>query len=221
MLRSPAGLVNFPLRAAVPTMEADDLSLVSKAQSGDPAAFRALVVRYQRKVYAVALGIVKDRDLAWDVAQEAFVRVHAHLAEFKGESSFSTWVLRIGSHLAIDSVRKERTAAKEELDEVRDPDLARGGEGILATALGNDPQQNALRRELAGKMTEALAQLPEKHRAILVLREVEGLSYEELSEQLGIPKGTVMSRLFHARSKMQALLRDYAGLAGDAEEVKS
>jgi RNA polymerase sigma-70 factor (ECF subfamily) len=202
-------------------MEADDLALVSSAKAGDREAFRALVVRYQRKVYAVALGIVKDRDLAWDVAQEAFVRVHAHLADFKGESSFSTWVLRIGSHLAIDAVRKERTAAKEELDEVRDPDLSRGGEGILATALGNDPQQNALRRELAGKMTEALAQLPEKHRAILVLRELEGLSYEELSEQLGIPKGTVMSRLFHARSKMQALLREYAGLAGDAKEVKS
>ncbi|HEX8910094.1 MAG TPA: sigma-70 family RNA polymerase sigma factor, partial [Anaeromyxobacteraceae bacterium] len=92
---------------------------------------------------------------------------------------------------------------------------------ILATALGNDPQENALRRELAGKMTEALAQLPEKHRTILVLREVEGLSYEELSEQLGIPKGTVMSRLFHARTKMQALLREYAGIAGDAEGVKS
>ncbi|GEJ57605.1 RNA polymerase sigma factor [Anaeromyxobacter diazotrophicus] len=196
-------------------MEADDLTLVSRAKTGDPEAFRALVVRYQRKVYAVALGIVKDRDLAWDVAQEAFVRVHAHLADFKGDSTFSTWVLRIGSHLAIDAVRKERTAAKEELDEVRGQDVARGGEGILATALGNDPQENALRRELAGKMTEALAQLPEKHRAILVLRELEGLSYEELSEQLGIPKGTVMSRLFHARSKMQALLREYAGLPAD------
>jgi RNA polymerase sigma-70 factor (ECF subfamily) len=212
------GAVNFPARSPVLCMEADDLALVSRAKAGEPEAFRALVVRYQRKVYAVALGIVKDRDLAWDVAQEAFVRVHAHLADFKGESSFSTWVLRIGSHLAIDSVRKERTAAKEELDEVRGPDLARGGEGILATALGNDPQENALRRELAGKMTEALAQLPEKHREILVLRELEGLSYEELSDRLGIPKGTVMSRLFHARNKMQALLREYAGLdaSGDA-----
>src|SRR5512133_3928495 len=140
-------------------MEADDLALVSRARTGDPEAFRALVVRYQRKVYAVALGIVKDRDLAWDVAQEAFVRVHAHLADFKGDSTFSTWVLRIGSHLAIDAIRKERAAAKEELDEVRGQDLARGGEGILATALGNDPQENALRRELAGKMTEALTQL--------------------------------------------------------------
>lgn len=193
-------------------MEADDLALVSRAKAGDPEAFRALVVRYQRKVYAVALGIVKDRDLAWDVAQEAFVRVHGHLADFKGQSSFSTWVLRIGSHLAIDAVRKERSSVKDDFDDVRDADLARGGEGILATGLGNDPQETALRRELSDKMTQALAQLPDKHRTILVLREVEGLSYEELSEELGIPKGTVMSRLFHARNKMQALLREYVGL---------
>jgi len=194
-------------------MEADDLALVQGAKAGDTEAFRALVVRYQRKVYAVALGIVKDPDLAWDVAQEAFVRVHQHLGEFKGDSSFSTWVLRIGSHLAIDSLRKERASSKQDIDDVNEADVQGGGEGILATALGNDPQQNALRRELAGKMTEALAQLPEKHRTILVLREVEGLSYEELAERLGIHKGTVMSRLFHARKKMQALLREYAGIA--------
>ena len=194
-------------------MEADDLALISRARAGDAEAFRALVVRYQRKVYAVALGIVKDRDLAWDVAQETFVRVHTHLDDFKGDSSFSTWVLRIGSHLAIDAVRKERTAAKQDIDEVRDGDLAGSGEGILATELGKDPQENLLRRELATKMTEALAQLPEKHRTILVLREVEGLSYEELAERLGIHRGTVMSRLFHARKKMQVLLREYAGKA--------
>jgi RNA polymerase sigma-70 factor (ECF subfamily) len=202
--------VNFPAPTPV-RMEADDLALVSRARGGDPEAFRALVVRYQRKVYAVALGIVKDRDLAWDVAQEAFVRVHAHLGDFKGDSSFSTWVLRIGSHLAIDAVRKERTASKDDIDEVPEGELSGGGEGILSTALGNDPQQNALRRELAGKMTEALALLPEKHRTILVLRELEGLSYEELAERLDIQKGTVMSRLFHARKKMQALLRGYVG----------
>jgi RNA polymerase sigma-70 factor (ECF subfamily) len=205
--------VNFPARTPV-TMNADDLALVSRAKAGDPEAFRGLVVRYQRRVYAVALGIVKDRDLAWDVAQEAFVRVHAHLADFKGESSFSTWLLRIATHLAIDSVRKERTSAKRDIDDVADADLLGGGEGILASSLGDDPGANALRRELAAKMTQALGQLPEKHRTILVLRELEGLSYEELAERLGINKGTVMSRLFHARKKMQALLREYAGIAG-------
>ena len=194
-------------------MEADDLSLVSRAKAGEPDAFRALVVRYQRKVYAVALGIVKDPDLAWDVAQEAFVRVHGHLAEFEGKAAFSTWLFRIATHLSIDAVRRERTSHKDDLDEVNEAHLAEGGEGILSTSLGNDPRENALRRELAGKIQEALATLPEKHRTILVLREVEGLSYEELAERLGIHKGTVMSRLFHARKKMQAALRRYAGLA--------
>jgi RNA polymerase sigma-70 factor (ECF subfamily) len=193
-------------------MEADDLSLVSKAKAGEADAFRALVVRYQRKVYAVALGIVKDPDLAWDVAQEAFVRVHQHLAEFEGKAAFSTWLFRIATHLSIDAVRRERTAQKDALDDVNESHLSGGGEGILATALGNDPRENALRRELASKIQEALATLPEKHRTILVLREVEGLSYEELAERLEIHKGTVMSRLFHARKKMQAALRRYAGI---------
>lgn len=193
-------------------MEADDLSLVTQANAGDGDAFRALVVRYQRKVYALALGVVKDADLAWDVAQETFVRVHAHLSEFEAKSSFSTWLFRIATHLAIDSVRRERRSRKDDLDEVNEAHLAEGGEGILSTALGNDPRANVLRRELAEKIQEALATLPEKHRTILVLREVEGLSYEELAERLGIHKGTVMSRLFHARKKMQAALRRYAGL---------
>lgn len=193
-------------------MEEDELPLLARARNGESDAFRTLIVRHQRKVYAVALGIVKDRDLAWDVTQETFVRVHRGLRDFQGSSSFSTWVLRIATHLAIDAVRRERTAAKEELEEVRESDLQGGGEGILATALGTDPRENALRRELLGKIQEALAQLPEKHRTILVLREVEGLSYEELAGRLGLHKGTVMSRLFHARKKMQALLRGYAGL---------
>ena len=193
-------------------MEPDDLTLVTRARAGDPDAFRALVVRYQRKVYAVALGIVKDTDQAWDVAQEAFVRVHQHLAEFKGESAFSTWVFRIATHLGIDAVRRERTRSRDELEEADEAALAERGEGILATPLGTNPQESALRRELAGKIGEALSQLPEKHRTILVLREVEGLSYEELAERLQIHKGTVMSRLFHARRKMQALLRRYAGI---------
>ena len=193
-------------------MELEDLALVTRARAGDAEAFRALVVRYQRKVYAVALGIVKDPDLAWDVAQDAFVRVHSHLGEFKGESAFSTWVFRIATHLGIDAVRRERKSSRENVDDADELAVAEGGEGILATALGTNPQDTALRRELRDKMTDALARIPEMHRTILVLREVEGLSYEELAERLGINKGTVMSRLFHARKKMQALLSRYAGI---------
>src|SRR5512138_98023 len=101
-------------------MEADDLSLVEKARAGEADAFRALVVRYQRKVYAVALGIVKDADLAWDVSQEVFVRVHRSLDGFKGESSFFTWLFRIATHVAIDNVRKERASQRDEVDDVRE-----------------------------------------------------------------------------------------------------
>lgn len=192
-------------------MEVDDPQLVESAKAGDAGAFKALVVRYQRKVYAVALGIVKDPDTAWDVAQEAFVRVHKHLPEFKGDSAFSTWLFRITSHLAIDSVRKERRSQKDDIDDLREADLGHAGEGILSTSLGQDPRENALRKELAGKLQEALGTLPVIHREVLVLREVEGLSYEELAARLGIQKGTVMSRLFHARKKMQAALAGYAG----------
>ena len=193
-------------------MEVDDLQLVESARAGDAGAFKALVIRYQRKVYAVALGIVKDPDLAWDVAQEAFLRVHRHLAEFKGDSTFSTWIYRIASHLAIDAVRKERRSQKDDVEDLHDVDLGDAGEGILSSSLGQNPAENLLRRELAGRMEAALAELPVIHREILVLREVEGLSYEELAARLGIQKGTVMSRLFHARKKMQAALADYAGL---------
>jgi len=189
----------------------DDLALVDAARAGDASAFTALVVRFQRKVYAVALGIVKDPDQAWDVSQEAFVRVHAHLVEFKGESSFQTWVMRIASHLAIDSLRRERKNRRDQLEDVGEELIGEAGEGILSTPLGNDPSANLLRRELAGHMQQALDGLPEIHRTILVLREVEGLTYEELAERLGVQKGTVMSRLFHARKKMQAALSEYAG----------
>ena len=201
-------------------MALPDLELVQRARGGDPEAFRELVVRHQRRVYAVALGIVKDRDLAWDVSQEAFLRVHQHLAEFRDEASFSTWIHRITARLAIDVLRKERPSRRNDVADVPEPVLREAAPGVLATALGTDPQETVLRRELSARLTEALGQLPDLHRTILVLREMDGLSYEELAERLGVPKGTVMSRLFHARKKMQVLLAGYAGIdAPGAGEV--
>jgi RNA polymerase sigma-70 factor (ECF subfamily) len=200
-------------------MALPDLELVDRARGGDPEAFRELVVRHQRRVYAVALGIVKDRDLAWDVSQDAFVRVHQHLSDFRDEASFATWIHRITARIAIDVLRKERPSRRSDVADVPEPVLQEAAPGVLATALGTNPQETVLRRELAGRLSEALGQLPDVHRTVLVLREMDGLSYEELAERLGIPRGTVMSRLFHARKKMQALLAGYAGIdapgAGD------
>jgi len=197
----------------------DDLTLVKRVRSGDQRAFKLLVERYQRKVYAVALGMLKDKEEAMDVSQEAFVKVYKYLDHFKGDASFYTWLYRITVNICIDIIRKRAGAGGEavEFDETLPMDVSEANIGALGSRLGTNPQKSALRRELAEKIQEALATVPEKHRAILLLREIEGMSYEDLSRTLDIPKGTVMSRLFHARAKVQKILSQYLEL----DEAKS
>lgn len=181
------------------------------AQRGDAEAFRQLVERYQRRVYQLALGMVKDGDEAMDIAQETFVRVHRYLPSFKGDSSFFTWTYRIATNLSLDAVRKRGRTERVSLlpGDEQEAEIEAAMDPPSAALAG--PQRSVLNDELRGKIGEALEGLSENHRAILLLREVEGLSYEELSKVLGIRKGTVMSRLFHARLKMQHKLREYLG----------
>lgn len=195
-------------------MATDDLTLVKRVKTGDQRAFKLLVERYQRKIYAVALGMVKDKEEALDISQEAFVKVYKYLDHFKGDSSFYTWLYRITVNICIDALRKKQALRGEqvELDEAVKMDLAEANIGALGSRLGTNPQKSALRKELAEKIQQALETVPEKHRAILLLREVEGMSYEDLSRTLQIPKGTVMSRLFHARTKVQKILSEYLEL---------
>jgi RNA polymerase sigma-70 factor (ECF subfamily) len=192
----------------------DDLTLVKRVKTGDQRAFKLLVERYQRKIYAVALGMVKDKEEALDVSQEAFVKVYKYLDHFKGDSSFYTWLYRITVNICIDALRKKQALRGEqvELDEAVMMDTAEANIGALGSRLGTNPQKSALRKELAEKIQQALETVPEKHRAILLLREVEGMSYEDLARTLKIPKGTVMSRLFHARTKVQKILSEYLEL---------
>lgn len=199
------------VRAALAT---DDLTLVERVRTGDQRAFKLLVERYQRKVYGVALGMLKDREEAKDVAQEAFVKVYRYLDHFKGDASFYTWLYRITVNICIDQIRKKgsRGDTHLEFDESVKMDVSEANIGALGSRLGTNPQKSALRAELAQRITEAIHQIPEAHRQILLLREVEGMSYEDLSRTLNIPKGTVMSRLFHARLKMQKILGEYLEL---------
>jgi RNA polymerase sigma-70 factor (ECF subfamily) len=194
-----------------PAVATDDLTLVQRVQTGDQRAFKLLVERYQRKVYAVALGMLRDKEEARDVAQEAFIKVYRYLAHFKGDASFYTWLYRITVNICIDSMRRKGSKGNEhlEFDESLQLDTAEANLGALGTRLGTNPQKSALRRELAERITAAIAQIPEAHRQILLLREVEGMSYEDIARTLEIPKGTVMSRLFHARLKMQKILGEY------------
>lgn len=196
--------------------EADeDRALISQAQSGDPTAFRKLVDRHQRRAFAIAVGLVRDENDAREIVQEAFLRVYKGLATFEGGSSFFTWLYRIVTNLAIDLMRKPGRRAAE-LDETRGVgDEAEGDFALVSRIDGADPIDVVRRKEMAGRIQAALDALPSYHRAVILMREVEGLSYEEMAEAMGVSKGTIMSRLFHARQKMQKALADvYAEIDG-------
>jgi RNA polymerase sigma-70 factor, ECF subfamily len=199
----------------VPTLATDDLILVQRVRSGDQRAFKQLVERYQRKVYAVAYGMLKDKEEAKDVTQEAFVKVYRYLDHFKGDASFYTWLYRITSNICIDAMRRKNASKADghaEFDEAVRMDTSEANLGALGSKLGTNPQKSILRKELAEKIAAAFQEIPEEHRNILLLREVEGMSYDDLARTLQIPKGTVMSRLFHARLKMQKVLNAYVEL---------
>ncbi len=189
--------------------EPEDLELVHRTADGDHRAFQLLVERYQSKVYTVAFGIVRNPDAAMDVTQDAFVKAYKNIGGFRGQSKFYTWLYRIVVNLCIDRKRKDRRRAEVDFDDrIRHDPHALSNGPTLASAL-EGPARAMARSELREHMGRALEALSEGHREILVLREVEGLSYEELAGTLDIPKGTVMSRLFHARKNFQRALAPY------------
>jgi len=210
-------------REAVRAERERDGSLVSRVKDGDQAAFRELFDHYHRRAYAVALGVVKNPEDALDVVQDAFVKVHKHIHNFQGSSSFYTWLYRIVMNLSIDHVRRNKRVKSLDYDDgvARDEESVAGDGTILPGILDGNPGKTALRRELAGAIQDALDTLPEYHRAVILLREVEGLSYEEMSKILEVPKGTIMSRLFHARKKMQGALSEYLAAESVPTDVET
>ena len=184
---------------------ADDQTLILQCRAGDSSAFRELVRRYQQKAYGIAYSMLRDSDDAMDVTQEAFIKVHRYLDNFKGSSSFYTWLYRITVNLCIDHLRKRKKGHQVEFDEALDHDEAQGGD-LLPSTMDMDPGRNLDRRELRERIEQALDTLSPNHRAVILMREVEGLSYKEIAKVMEISIGTVMSRLFHARKRMQAAL---------------
>ena len=172
----------------------NEAAAVEAAQLGNRAAFDWLVRRHQQRALAVALGVLHHKEDARDACQEAFLRAFRGLDRFDGQSQFSTWLHRIVVNICIDKLRNKGSGAVA-LDDV-EPMLA-GDDDPLRTVEG---------QELGGRIGAALAQLTANHRTALVLREVQGLSYLEIAAAMKCSVGTVMSRLFHARKKMQALL---------------
>jgi RNA polymerase sigma-70 factor (ECF subfamily) len=206
--------VNSPTARAsnqeVRRLEAEqDRALIEAAQKGDRAAFRQLVDRHQRRAFAIALGMVRDEHDARDLVQEAFLRVYRGLDRFQGGSSFFTWFYRIVTNLAIDFMRKPGKRETGHDDERAQLDAANEADFPFISRIdGAEPLEAIQRQELAARLRTALDALPSYHRGVVLMREVEGMSYEEMAEAMNVSKGTIMSRLFHARQKLQRALAD-------------
>jgi RNA polymerase sigma-70 factor (ECF subfamily) len=172
-------------------------------------AFRKLVDRHQRRAFAVALSLVRDENDAREIVQDAFLRAFKSLPSFQGSSSFFTWLYRIVTNLSIDLMRKPGRQTTD-LDETRLPaeDAGEADYPTLGHYDGADPADVVRRTEIATRLQAALDALPSYHRTVIVLREVEGMSYEDMARAMGVSKGTIMSRLFHARQKLQRALAD-------------
>lgn len=184
----------------------EDRELITKAQAGDRQAFQSLVERHQRRAFAIALSLVRDENDARELVQDAFLRVYKNLGSFQGTSSFFTWLYRIITNLSIDLIRKPGRQVAE-LDDSR-TDIEDVDFPFLSRIDGADPGDVVRRKEIAERLKTALEALPPYHRGVIVMREIEGLSYEEMAKAMDVSKGTIMSRLFHARQKLQRALHD-------------
>jgi RNA polymerase sigma-70 factor (ECF subfamily) len=188
--------------ASLSEVDPHEADLLAKAQGGNLFAFEEIVKRYQRRVYAVALRIVRRHDVADDVAQEAFLRAYRALDSFDRARPFGPWICRIAANLAVNHVRSP---------ENREEGLPDGHAEAPAPAAG--PLERVLDDEAQKVLSAALERLPRDQRAVLVLRVVEEMSYREIADALNLSMGTVMSRLFRARERLAETLSPYLGPA--------
>lgn len=196
--------------------QAEIANLVERAKRGEHDAFGRLVDEYKDKIYSYVSRMLGDPSEAEDVTQEAFVRAYRSLPRFRGASSFHTWLYRIASNLAIDVVRKRKRTeiASVSLDEPLESD---DGEYEREVAdEGGGPEAASGTRETQIAVRRAIMELPEKLRDVMVLYELQGESYEDIAEILGVPLGTVKSRLFNARSQLKERLKSLVA-AGEIE----
>jgi RNA polymerase sigma-70 factor (ECF subfamily) len=181
-----------------------DQLLVERAQRGDRRAFDLLVVKYQQKILKLIMRYVRDQSEALDVSQEAFVKAYRALPAFRGESAFYTWLYRIAINTAKNYlVAQQRKPVAYELD-AQDPEYAERNPQLRDE---EDPEGLAMREQLRELVEKAIAALPEELRTAIMLREIEGLSYEEIAVAMDCPVGTVRSRIFRAREAIDLTIR--------------
>lgn len=190
-----------------------DQQLVARAQQGDKQAFELLVAKYQRKLLRLISRLVRDPAEAEDVAQDAFIKAYRALPQFRGDSAFYTWLYRIGVNTAknylVSQGRRPPSSTEKDNEEAETFDDADALRDI------NTPESILLSKEIATTVNAAMAKLPEELRTAISLREIEGLSYDEISEVMNCPIGTVRSRIFRAREAIAAELRPLLGTSAD------
>jgi RNA polymerase sigma-70 factor (ECF subfamily) len=187
---------------------ASDKKLVERVQKGDKGAFDLLVLKYQHKIVNLVMRYVRDPELALDIAQEAFIKAYRALPRFRGDSAFYTWMYRIAVNTAKNHLAAQRRRPMDVELDLQDPEQYDLHAKLKET---DTPEGVALSNELQETVERAIAALPEDLRTAIILRELEGMSYEEIAETMECPVGTVRSRIFRARDaigkKIGSLIR--------------
>ena len=231
MNKKPAGKMNFSGPRASKDMTADgemgltspsvgkrgvlldrtpDDELLQLHRRGDERAFDVLVGRYQDTIYNFMASNAGDEEVARDLAQEAFVRAFANLAGFRGDSLFKTWLFRIARNVAVDHYRRQRRRKEVQVQMgAGDDDAEEGVASLGRRGEAEDGLKGLIAKEMTEQVSRALQRLPEKMRIAIMLYDLEGFSCEEVAEVLGVPVGTVKSRLFNGRLRLRERLRPY------------
>ncbi|MEY2486392.1 MAG: polymerase sigma-70 factor, subfamily [Verrucomicrobiota bacterium] len=188
--------------------DVSELDLVKRCQDGDSEAFDELVTRYRTRIFGMIYNMVHNEQDAWDLAQDSFVKAWKSIKRFRGQSSFYTWIYRIVMNVTIDWLRKKQVkgAGSEFDDTIQLKEIDPASKTVpRADAL---PYQQMEQAEIRSEIDKAIAQLSPEHRAVILMKEIEGMQYHEIAEALECSIGTVMSRLFYARKRLQSLLRE-------------
>jgi RNA polymerase sigma-70 factor, ECF subfamily len=197
-------------REVSPTAKtADEVSaLVKRVQGGDISAFDSIMLLYRERLYSVIYNMTFNHEDAADLTQEAFVKAFRSLGKFKGKSSFFTWLYRIGVNMTLSHIQRKKTRKFFSFDQISE-EYGTSKEFEKFSSSESSSVRNTLLNELHQKLNEALLKLSDKHRTIVVLFEIDGLSHKEISTIMKCTEGTVRSRLHYAKLQLQSLLSDY------------
>jgi len=183
----------------------EELKIIDKVRNGDKNAFEELVLQNQKNVYNLALKMTGNEDDALDISQEAFLKAYSQLDSFRGESRFSVWLYRMTHNLSIDFLRKK---PKAKVISITAPDDDGDTYDLEIPDLRNLPEDTVFRQELRKEIAASIDELGQRHREILVMREITGMSYTDMADTLGLSEGTVKSRLARARISLANILAE-------------